>query len=87
MEKQRASPSTLAFSPLSKRAPRQPTPPASSSSSSLPAYIPPSYAWFLDNLHNPYPPQQIRQEIASSTNCEQRLIDAWFVDARRRIGW
>ncbi|KAJ3981189.1 hypothetical protein F5890DRAFT_1536996 [Lentinula detonsa] len=53
----------------------------------LPPYIPPSYTWLLSNLHNPYPTPQTRDEIASSTNTDRRLIDAWFVDVRRRIGW
>ncbi|KAJ3993248.1 hypothetical protein F5050DRAFT_1847670 [Lentinula boryana] len=65
-----------------------PTPSRSPSPSpTLPSYIPPSYAWLLSNLHNPYPTPQTRDEIASSTNTERRLIDAWFVDVRRRIGW
>ncbi|KAJ4485856.1 HD1 homeodomain mating-type protein Le.a1-6 [Lentinula aciculospora] len=69
---------------------RSPSPSSSSSSSSthnLPSYIPPSYEWLLQNLYNPYPPPSIRDSIASSTNTSRRLIDAWFVDVRRRIGW
>ncbi|KAF5388542.1 hypothetical protein D9757_004639 [Collybiopsis confluens] len=54
---------------------------------SLPPYILPSYEWLLDNLYKPYPSQRVRQELSTSTNSERRLIDAWFVDARRRIGW
>ncbi|KAJ3913189.1 HD1 homeodomain mating-type protein Le.a1-5 [Lentinula edodes] len=70
------------------RATRSPSPSSSQlPSGNLPSYIPPSYTWLLSNLHNPYPSTTIRDTIASTTNTPRRLIDAWFVDVRRRIGW
>ncbi|KAJ3850543.1 HD1 homeodomain mating-type protein Le.a1-3 [Lentinula lateritia] len=67
---------------------RSPSPSSSQlPSGNLPSYIPPSYTWLLSNLHNPYPSTSVRDSIASTTNTPRRLIDAWFVDVRRRIGW
>ncbi|KAH7880922.1 uncharacterized protein C8R40DRAFT_1032489 [Lentinula edodes] len=75
-------------SPSPSRATRSPSPSSSQlPSGNLPSYIPPSYTWLLSNLHNPYPSTTIRDTIASTTNTPRRLIDAWFVDVRRRIGW
>ncbi|KAJ3886157.1 HD1 homeodomain mating-type protein Le.a1-6 [Lentinula edodes] len=80
---------TRSRSPSPSRATRSPSPSSSSQlqNGNLPSYIPPSYTWLLSNLHNPYPSTSIRDSIASSTNTPRRLIDAWFVDVRRRIGW
>nr|AEN14456.1 HD1 homeodomain mating-type protein Le.a1-2 [Lentinula edodes] len=80
---------TYPRSPSPSRATRSPSPSSSSQlpSGNLPSYIPPSYTWLLSNLHNPYPSTTIRDTIASTTNTPRRLIDAWFVDVRRRIGW
>lgn len=50
-------------------------------------YIPLAYKWLLDNLHNPYPTKETRSEIAASTDSDSKDVDAWFVDARKRIGW
>lgn len=50
-------------------------------------YIKSCYVWLLNNLHNPYPSKALRARIADETNYDARDIDAWFVDARRRIGW
>ncbi|KAJ3936270.1 MAG: HD1 homeodomain mating-type protein Le.a1-3 [Lentinula lateritia] len=75
-------------SPSPSRATRSPSPSSSQlPTGNLPSYIPPSYTWLLSNLHNPYPSTSIRDTIASTTNTPRRLIDAWFVDVRRRIGW
>nr|AGC14696.1 homeodomain protein [Lentinula edodes]AGC14698.1 homeodomain protein [Lentinula edodes] len=83
------SPSPLhSPSPSRSLATRSPSPSSSSQlPPNLPSYIPPSYTWLLSNLHNPYPSTTIRDTIASTTNTPRRLIDAWFVDVRRRIGW
>ncbi|KAJ3805703.1 HD1 homeodomain mating-type protein Le.a1-3 [Lentinula aff. lateritia] len=78
---------TPSRSPSPSLATRSPSPSSQLSSGNLPSYIPPSYTWLLSNLHNPYPSTSIRDSIASSTNTPRRLIDAWFVDVRRRIGW
>ncbi|KAL0951532.1 hypothetical protein HGRIS_008216 [Hohenbuehelia grisea] len=68
-----------------------PNPPERSSSHtsalSSPPYIAPAYNWLLKNIHNPYPSREIRALIAQDTGCARRSIDAWFVNARRRIGW
>ncbi|KAJ3909437.1 HD1 homeodomain mating-type protein Le.a1-3 [Lentinula edodes] len=79
-------PPTFSRSPSASRATRSPSP-SSQLPPNLPSYIPPSYTWLLSNLHNPYPSTTIRDTIASTTNTPRRLIDAWFVDVRRRIGW
>lgn len=64
---------------------RSPSP--SPSSPTTAAYIPLAYTWLLSNLHNPYPPSSLRDEWAYTTHSERRLIDAWFIDVRKRIGW
>ncbi|KAJ3753107.1 hypothetical protein EV360DRAFT_54014, partial [Lentinula raphanica] len=58
-----------------------------SSTYTLPPHITPCHTWLLANLHNPYPSLPTRDSIASSTNTDRRIIDSWFVDVRRRIGW
>ncbi|KAJ4472633.1 hypothetical protein C8R41DRAFT_870380 [Lentinula lateritia] len=83
-----AADATELRTPSPSRATRSPSPSSSQAqTSNLPTYIPPSYTWLLSNLHNPYPSTSIRDSIASTTNTPRRLIDAWFVDVRRRIGW
>ena len=52
-----------------------------------PPYIQPAYAWLLDNLHNPYPPRQMRTSLSTQSNRPQKDIDSWFTDIRKRIGW
>ncbi|KAH6916973.1 mating-type protein beta 1 [Coprinopsis sp. MPI-PUGE-AT-0042] len=54
---------------------------------SIPAYIEPSARWLKDNLRNPYPSTQLRLDIARTTGTELKDINAWFTDARKRIGW
>ncbi|KAF9074783.1 hypothetical protein BDP27DRAFT_1315954 [Rhodocollybia butyracea] len=79
----------------SKSRSASPSPPSRSSSPTLicdttpplPAYIPPSYSWLLSNLHNPYPSTAVRDGFASSTSTSRHLIDRWFNDTRRKIGW
>ncbi|TFK30895.1 mating-type protein [Coprinopsis marcescibilis] len=53
----------------------------------LPAYIEPSNKWLCANLHNPYPSQAVREHISRETNSSRKVVDAWFVDMRKRIGW
>lgn len=77
--------SSASRSPSPSLSDRSPSP--SPSSPTTAAYIPLAYTWLLSNLHNPYPPSSLRDEWAYTTNSERRLIDAWFIDVRKRIGW
>ncbi|KAG6807584.1 hypothetical protein H0H92_007031 [Tricholoma furcatifolium] len=52
-----------------------------------PSYIEPAYQWLLANIHNPYPSKEIRAKIARKANSDTKNVEAWFVDARSRIGW
>nr|AAD33323.1 mating-type protein beta 1 [Coprinopsis cinerea] len=58
-----------------------------SESSTTPLYVQPCARWLKDNWHNPYPSPQTRSHIATQTHALRKDIDAWFIDARRRIGW
>ncbi|KAG0707490.1 homeodomain protein 1 [Suillus ampliporus] len=60
---------------------------AQSPESSLPPFIEPAYKWLLANIHNPYPSSDTKASIARSSGCSMNSISAWFVSARRRIGW
>ncbi|KAF8665493.1 hypothetical protein AX16_000508 [Volvariella volvacea WC 439] len=51
------------------------------------AYIKPAYEWLLANLHNPYPSIVIRNHLAKESKCSRQVIDSWFTDIRKRIGW
>lgn len=55
--------------------------------SAYPLYIKPSYEWLLAHLHNPYPTKDTRIRICQETRCSIKDVDAWFIDARKRIGW
>ncbi|TFK30893.1 mating-type protein [Coprinopsis marcescibilis] len=59
----------------------------SDDAASPPAYIQPSARWLKENLSNPYPSSQTRSEIARQTGTARKDVDAWFIDARKRIGW
>ncbi|KAG6894456.1 hypothetical protein C0992_006021 [Termitomyces sp. T32_za158] len=52
-----------------------------------PAYIVPAYQWLLANIHNPYPSKEVRTQIARKAKSDIKSVEAWFVDARGRIGW
>lgn len=41
----------------------------------------------MENLHNPYPSREKRLEISTATSSSLKDVDAWFTDARKRIGW
>ncbi|KAG2062302.1 mating-type protein [Suillus hirtellus] len=60
---------------------------AQSAESSLPPFIEPAYKWLLANIHNPYPSSDTKANIASSSGCPMNSVAAWFISARRRIGW
>nr|P40333.1 RecName: Full=Mating-type protein beta1-1 [Coprinopsis cinerea]CAA44210.1 mating type protein [Coprinopsis cinerea] len=55
--------------------------------SPTPAYVEPCARWLKDNWYNPYPSGEVRTQIARQTRTSRKDIDAWFIDARRRIGW
>ncbi|KAG2756414.1 hypothetical protein P692DRAFT_20714443 [Suillus brevipes Sb2] len=57
------------------------------SESSLPPFIEPAYNWLLANVHNPYPSTATKANIASNSGCSMNSVAAWFISARRRIGW
>ena len=63
-----------------------PTPNQNVESSSSP-FLAPAYRWLLDNLHNPYPPAEVKARIAAASSCQVSSVNSWFVNARRRIGW
>jgi len=50
-------------------------------------YIHGAYTWLLDNLHNPYPPKEFKNKLACESGSSMKLIDGWFVDVRKRMGW
>nr|BDD37069.1 homeodoamin [Rhizopogon roseolus] len=60
---------------------------AQSPESSLPPFIEPAYKWLLANIHNPYPSSDTKTNIARSSGCSMNSVSAWFISARRRIGW
>ncbi|KDQ31622.1 A mating type protein [Pleurotus ostreatus PC15] len=52
-----------------------------------PTYIEPAYKWLLKNVHNPYPSKETKELLSRRTATSVQNIDAWFLNARRRIGW
>lgn len=56
-------------------------------SSTCPPYIAPAYKWLLKNIRNPYPSKETKELISRGTGTSLQNIDAWFLNARRRIGW
>ncbi|KAG1828110.1 homeodomain protein 1 [Suillus variegatus] len=60
---------------------------APSPDSSLPPFIELAYKWLLASIHNPYPSSNTKENIASSSRCSISSVAAWFISARRRIGW
>ncbi|KAF4604955.1 hypothetical protein EYR40_003738 [Pleurotus pulmonarius] len=56
-------------------------------SSATPQYIAPAYKWLLKNICNPYPSKETKELISRGTGTSLQNIDAWFLNARRRIGW
>jgi hypothetical protein len=51
------------------------------------SFVEVSYRWLSDNLHNPYPTDAIKSNIASTSATTVESINRWFIKARRRIGW
>jgi len=43
--------------------------------------------WLAHNYHNPYPTQSTRNEISRRANWNRKDLDAWFTEARKRVGW
>ncbi|KAF9502396.1 hypothetical protein BDN71DRAFT_1500521 [Pleurotus eryngii] len=66
---------------------RPTTQPLTPSSESTPPYIASAYKWLLKNIHNPYPTKETKLLIMQATGASLTNIDAWFLNARRRIGW
>nr|WDY60860.1 HD MAT HD1 protein [Rhizopogon salebrosus] len=60
---------------------------AQSPESSLPPFIEPAYKWLLASIHNPYPSSDTKASITRSSGCSMSSVSAWFISARRRIGW
>ncbi|KAG2156648.1 homeodomain protein 1 [Suillus bovinus] len=52
-----------------------------------PPFIEPAYKWLLAHIHNPYPSSDTKANIVSSSGCFTNSVSAWFISARRRIGW
>lgn len=53
----------------------------------LEPHIQAAYDWLLSNFHNPYPTKDVRANIATSHNVSRKVVDSWFIDVRKRIGW
>jgi len=43
--------------------------------------------WLSQNYHNPYPSNAVRDRISQQANWGRKDVDAWFTDARKRMGW
>jgi len=43
--------------------------------------------WLSQNYHNPYPSHTVRDDISRRSNWNRKDVDAWFTEARKRIGW
>jgi len=44
-------------------------------------------AWLSQNLCNPYPSSDVRDSISRQSKWNRKDVDAWFTEARKRIGW
>lgn len=52
-----------------------------------PPYVESAYRWLMKNLHNPYPSTEVKDAISMESGSYRKVIDAWFIDVRKRIGW
>ncbi|KXN88769.1 Mating-type protein beta1-1 [Leucoagaricus sp. SymC.cos] len=43
--------------------------------------------WISLNYHNPYPSHVVRDDISRRASWNRKDVDAWFTEARKRIGW
>jgi Mating-type protein beta 1/Homeobox KN domain len=43
--------------------------------------------WLLQNLHNPYPSQTLRESMEVPVDSTAKSVSDWFAKARQRIGW
>lgn len=73
----------VAISPLSTLKTQN----SQSPESSLPPFIELAYKWLIANIYNPYPSSDTKANIARSSGCSMNSVAAWFISARRRIGW
>nr|AGS09196.1 a1 homeodomain mating type protein [Heterobasidion irregulare] len=46
-----------------------------------------AYDWLLDNLHNPYPPPDVKSQLAQAHSLSPKAIGTWFKQVRQEIGW
>jgi len=65
----------------SEVAPSQSTPPSSRRDVSLAA------RWISQHVSNPYPSISIRDSISQRADWSRKDVDAWFTEARKRMGW
>lgn len=45
------------------------------------------YQWLRNHLHNPYPSAETKRRIAEEFAVGPKVVNGWFSQARRRIGW
>jgi len=43
--------------------------------------------WISENYFNPYPTNAVRDDISLKASWNRKDVDAWFIEARKRIGW
>ncbi|KAF5352366.1 hypothetical protein D9756_005983 [Leucocoprinus leucothites] len=43
--------------------------------------------WMSKNFYNPYPSSSARDDISRRADWNRKDVDAWFTEARKRIGW
>ncbi|KAF9270590.1 hypothetical protein L218DRAFT_952689 [Marasmius fiardii PR-910] len=61
--------------------------PPNSSTANHTLYVKSASEWLLKNLHNPFPSIEFRDRLCLIHDCPRKNIDAWFNEARKRIGW
>lgn len=49
--------------------------------------ITPAAKWIMANKHDLYPSAAVRNEISRQADWPRKDLDAWFTDARQKIGW
>jgi len=69
------------FTRWSEVASSQSTPPSSRRDVSLAA------KWISQHISNPYPSGSIRDSISQRADWSRKDVDAWFTEARKRMGW
>ncbi|KAH8103657.1 hypothetical protein DFH11DRAFT_265290 [Phellopilus nigrolimitatus] len=54
---------------------------------SIPSHIANACTWLAKHFYNPYPSLQEKMEMIGDANVPVKVINDWFINARRRIGW